>query len=261
MRSASRPASPGAPAGSRRRSRGRPGGSPPTPGRRGRRAPAACPCRRARAAPRRAAPCRAAGTSSSSASSCPPPSPKIVKRSPLGVVKPDMFSITPSSSRSTFAGHVGGAPGDRLRGRLRRGDDDHPRLREQLGERHRDVAGPRRQVEQQVVELVPGDVLEELLDRLVEHRPAPDDGRVRLEEEADRHHLHPGGVDRRDDLALAVDVGPLVDAEHARDRVAVDVGVERAGRCGPRPAARRRGWRSSSTCRRRPCRRRCRSRS
>ena len=40
------------------------------------------------------------GTSRSSASSWPPPSPKIVKRSPSGVVKPDMFSITPAISRS-----------------------------------------------------------------------------------------------------------------------------------------------------------------
>ena len=42
------------------------------------------------------------GTSSSSASSWPPPSPKIWKRSPLGVVKPDMFSTMPAISRSTL---------------------------------------------------------------------------------------------------------------------------------------------------------------
>jgi hypothetical protein len=42
------------------------------------------------------------GTSSSSASSWPPPSPKIAKRSPAGVVKPDMFSITPAISRLTL---------------------------------------------------------------------------------------------------------------------------------------------------------------
>ena len=41
--------------------------------------------------------------------------------------------------------------------------------------------------------------------------------------------LTPAGPVERDDLALGVDVGLLVDAEHARDRVAVDVGVERAG--------------------------------
>ena len=77
------------------------------------------------------------------------------------------------------------------------------RLRQQLGERHRDVAGAGRQVEQQVVELAPVDVLEELLDRLVEHRAAPDDGGVLLDEEADRHHLDAARRLERDDLALA----------------------------------------------------------
>ena len=126
--------------------------------------------------------------------------------------------------------HLGAALGDRLGRRLRRGDDHELGLRQQLGERHRDVAGPRRQVEQQVLQLAPGDVLEELLDRLVEHRPAPDDGGVLLDEEADRHHLDPAGGLQRQDLALGVDLRLAVDAEHARDRVAVDVAVEGAGR-------------------------------
>ena len=78
-----------------------------------------------------------------------------------------------------LGGHLGRAGGDRLRRRLRRRDDHDLRLRQQLSEGHRDVAGARRKVEQQVVELAPGDVLEELLDRLVEHRAAPDDGGVR----------------------------------------------------------------------------------
>ena len=91
-----------------------------------------------------------------------------------------------------FLSHLGAAAGDRLRSGLRRGDDQDLGLGEQLGEGHGDVAGARREVEQQVVELAPGDVLEELLDRLVEHRPAPDDRGVLLDEEADRHHLDPG---------------------------------------------------------------------
>ena len=49
---------------------------------------------------------------------------------------------------------------------------------------------PGRQVDEQVVELAPVDVLEELRERLVEHRAAPDDGGVLLDEEADRHDLH-----------------------------------------------------------------------
>ena len=43
------------------------------------------------------------GTSISSASSWPPPSPKSWKRSPDGVVKPDMFSITPPISSLTLS--------------------------------------------------------------------------------------------------------------------------------------------------------------
>ena len=73
--------------------------------------------------------------------------------------------------------------------------------------------------------------------------------------------LTPPARVQRQDLALAVDLRLAVDAEHARDRVAVDVAVERARPGGLRRSAPRPGWRSSSTCRRRPCRRRRRSRS
>ena len=101
------------------------------------------------------------------------------------------------------------------------------RLRQELGERHRHVAGARRQVDEQEVELAPVDVLEELRERLVEHRPAPDDGGVLLHEEADRHDLHAVVLERQD-LAVGRDLRAAADVEHARDRVAPDVGVEDA---------------------------------
>ena len=127
-----------------------------------------------------------------------------------------------------LARHLGGAAGDLLRRRLRRRDDDELRLRQELRERHRDVAGAGRQVDEQVVELAPGDVLEELRQGLVQHRPAPHDGGVLLYEEADRHDLHAVGLHRQD-LALGGDRRALAaEAEHARDRVAPDVGVEDA---------------------------------
>ena len=47
---------------------------------------------------------------------------------------------------------------------------------QQLGHGDRDVAGARRQVEQQHVEVAPVDVGEELLQRPVQHRAAPGDG-------------------------------------------------------------------------------------
>jgi len=86
------------------------------------------------------------------------------------------------------------------------------------------------QVDDHVVELAPVHVLEELLQQLVHHRPAPDDGAAALDEEADRDHLH-AVVDRGDDLVAGVDLpGALGVAHHLRDRRAVDVGVHDADR-------------------------------
>ena len=81
-------------------------------------------------------------------------------------------------------------------------------------------------VHEQRVELAPVHVREELLERLVQHRAAPHDRRVLLEEEADRHELEVA-ANRRDDHLVDRD-RLLVDAEHVRDRVAVDVAVENA---------------------------------
>ena len=59
--------------------------------------------------------------------------------------------------------------------------DLHP-----LRERERDVAGAGREIEDEEVELAPVHVVQELLQRAVQHRAAPDDGGLRvLEEEAD----------------------------------------------------------------------------
>jgi hypothetical protein len=60
----------------------------------------------------------------------------------------------------------------------------------------------------------------------VEHGAAPHDRRVVLEKEADRHELQVLS-DGRDDHLVDHD-RPLVDAEHVRDRVPVDVRVEDA---------------------------------
>ena len=90
----------------------------------------------------------------------------------------------------------------------------------------------------QHVELAPVDVLQELLERAVQHRPAPHQRLVVVDEEADRHQLQVVR-DRRDHQPVD-EHRLLVDPEHVRDRVAVDVGVEdadpaaRAARTPPR---------------------------
>ncbi len=103
------------------------------------------------------------------------------------------------------------------------------------GERHLDVAGAGGHVDEQVVEVAPAHVDEELLERLGEDEPAPHErGVLVVDEQAHAHDLQlpaagHGDLERQD---LAGAVGLLrpreacLHAEHARDREAPDVGVE-----------------------------------
>ena len=59
---------------------------------------------------------------------------------------------------------------------------------EHAGQAHLDVTGTRRHVDQQVVEVAPVDVLEELLDGTVEDQAAPHDGAVLVGKESHRQH-------------------------------------------------------------------------
>ena len=126
-------------------------------------------------------------------------------------------------------GLQGDGPGplrDLRSGLLGRGDDDDLGVGDELGDRDRDVSGARRQVEEQDVEVAPEHVTEELLQRPVEHRSAPDDGLVAGHKHPDRNDLHLVRDGRQDHV---VDLGrALLDPEHPRDREAVDVSVDDA---------------------------------
>ena len=157
------------------------------------------------------------GTPSSSASCAPPPEPNDLAAHVLDHAEQLLARLLR---------HHRGARGDLLGERLRRRHDEHLGARQQLAERDRHVAGAGRHVDDERVELAPVDVGEELLERAVEHRPAPHHRRVLVEEVADRDQLQ-AAADRRHDH-LVDDDRALVDAEHVRDRVAVDVGVDHA---------------------------------
>ena len=134
------------------------------------------------------------------------------------------------------ARHVGDARRDLLRALRGRGDHEHLGLRQQARERHLDVTGAGRHVDEQVVEVAPADVDEELLERLGEDQAAPHErGVLVVDEQSHAHDLEQTVADlhlQREDLAGAV--GHLrareagLHAEHARDREAPDVGVEHA---------------------------------
>ena len=121
---------------------------------------------------------------------------------------------------------------------LRRGHDHGLGARQELAERDRDVAGAGRHVHEQVVELAPVHVGEELLERAVQHRPAPHDRRVLVEEEADRHQLHVRATAGRSSCRRRRAAG--------RRRAGAAPSGRRCPRrarrrAGPRPTARRRG--------------------
>ena len=108
---------------------------------------------------------------------------------------------------AALARHLGGR---RLRGR----DDDRAVQRKRLDERKLGVAGARGQVDQEHVQFAPFHVLDELLDGLHDHRPAPDDRRVVVDQEAHAHHLDAVLLHRDQDRrrALALDLRPALEA-------------------------------------------------
>ena len=118
-------------------------------------------------------------------------------------------------------GHV--AQRDFLRGR----DEDGAADRDGLGQRQLGVRGAGRQVDDEVVELTPLDVAQELLDRAPDQRPAPHDGLTLRDEELDRDRLDAVALERRD-LVIRARLGLALDAHHQRDVRAGDVAVQQA---------------------------------
>ena len=110
---------------------------------------------------------------------------------------------------------------------LRRGDDDGAGQRHALAQRERDVAGARRHVDQQVVQIPPVGLVEQLIQGLGGHRPAPDHGLVGFDQEADAHHLHTVVLHRLDGLAVGT-LGAAGDTHHHGLAGAVDVGIQDA---------------------------------
>ena len=122
-----------------------------------------------------------------------------------------------------FAEHRDGFYGVEQRDVLRRADDDRAGERQDLREREGDVAGAGRHVDDQVIEVAPFGIAQELRDRAVEHWATPHDGFAGRDEEA---HAHDAQVVFGDWLESAVfQVGAFVDAQEMRNAGAVDVGV------------------------------------
>ena len=131
-------------------------------------------------------------------------------------------------------GHVGGSCGHLLGGQRRCGDDEQIGAGQHAGEAHLHVAGARRHVDEQVVELTPVHVVQELLDGLGEHQPTPHQRGVLAHHEPGADHLEQPSPDRAfvgHDLRFVAALHghrleAVVDAQQPRHRETPDVGVE-----------------------------------
>ena len=155
--------------------------------------------------------------------------------------------MTPATRQVAAPGHVRRPGRHLLRCHRRRRHHQQLGARQKAGQPHLDVARPRRQVDQQVLDVAPMRVLEELLHGAVEHEPAPHDRLLLVGQEAHGQDAQQAGADG----ALEGDHFPLaglhvtLHAEQPRDGETPDVGVEDAddvapGRQGHRQVGRHR---------------------
>ena len=108
---------------------------------------------------------------------------------------------------------------------LRRGHDHGARHGHALAQGELDVTGARRHVDDQIIQLFPVGLAQELLQRLGGHRAAPDHGLVLIDQKTDRHDLHAVVFHRLHGLAIFA-FRSTFDAHHHGLAGAVDVGIE-----------------------------------
>ena len=123
--------------------------------------------------------------------------------------------------------HLDALLGIEQRNILRRGHHHGAGHGHALRQRELDVAGAGRHVHDQVVQLAPVGLAQQLLQRLGGHGATPDHGLVLRHQETDRHHLHAVVLQRLHGLTVCA-LGPAVNAHHHRHAGAIDVGIEQA---------------------------------
>jgi hypothetical protein len=99
--------------------------------------------------------------------------------------------------------------------------------RHALAQRELDVAGAGRHVDDQVVEVAPVRLAQQLLQRLHGHRAAPDHRLVAIDQEADGHDLHTVVLERLHRRAVIAH-RTRIHAHHLRLAGAIDIGIEQA---------------------------------
>ena len=108
---------------------------------------------------------------------------------------------------------------------LRRGNHDSAGHGDFLRQGELDVAGAGRQIDKQVVHVVPLALEQQLLQGLRHHRAAPHDGLVGIDQKADGHDLDAVCVAHRDEVLVLLCRLLLGNAEHGGLAGAVQIRV------------------------------------
>ncbi len=96
------------------------------------------------------------------------------------------------------------------------------------------IAGPRWEIDDEIVELAPRHLVEELAQGLGQHRTTPDHRLTGIEDCAERHNLEPMSLERRH-LAVGSGMRALTNAEHDRHIRSIDIGIKQPDPCSGEP--------------------------
>ncbi len=127
--------------------------------------------------------------------------------------------------------HIHGFAGINQGDVLRSGHDHRAGNRNFLGQCELNVAGAGRQVDKQVVHIVPFTLEQELLQGLADHRATPNDGLVGVDQKAYRHDLNTVCRAHGDQLAVGLIGLAIGHAEHGRLAGAVQIRIQHADPC------------------------------
>src|SRR5439155_9017194 len=127
-----------------------------------------------------------------------------------------------------FLKHRDGAPRIDQRDVLRRRDNDCAGERRLLRHGELRVAGARRQIDDENIEIAPRHFAQHLCDGRYHHRPAPNHGEVFFDQEANRHHLDAKAFHRLQ-RAWTHQARFAAQTEQLRLRGTINIGVEDAG--------------------------------
>ena len=130
-----------------------------------------------------------------------------------------------------FLKHQAALAGNIRGGRLRGGHDEGAVERQGLHQGKLRIAGARWHIDQENINFAPLHILDELLNRFHDHRPAPNDRSVVVHQKAHRHDFNAMALERHE--RFAINFRPTLQAHHEGNGRAINIAVHEPHATGP----------------------------